>query len=217
MRINKIKKAEKENTHSWLFWLVIPLAFIVWSLWPQPQTTWELRMDESLLDRSMTQSCPLLNRLSRYDFTVKLPQRIWKTEQTNLLLTLQAPRELTPLSVDETNACSLALETNLAVSNLSIQPGETLIEPFIGKETQIFLYAVSLRGTQDARGELWIVAKFKPAGALDTVRLPLFSVPVEITPVSILGLPPALVRYLAILAMLILLAVFFQKRLREGR
>lgn len=217
MRKNKIKKAEKANTHSWLFWLVIPLTFIIWSLWPQPQATWKLHMGESLLDQPATQSCPLLNRLSRYDFIVKLPQRIWKTEQTNLLLTLQAPRDLLPLSVDEINACSLALETNLAVSNLAIQPGETLIEPFVGNESQIFLYAVSLRGTGIARGEMWIVAKYKSAGALNAVRLPLFSVPVEITPVSILGLPPALVRYIAILIMLILLAVFFHRRLREGR
>jgi hypothetical protein len=110
-------------------------------------------MGESLLDQPATQSCPLLNRLSRYDFIVKLPQRIWKTEQTNLLLTLQAPRDLLPLSVDEINACSLALETNLAVSNLAIEPGETLIEPFVGNESQIFLYAVSLRGTGIARGK----------------------------------------------------------------
>ncbi|NPV42330.1 MAG: hypothetical protein HPY72_13450 [Anaerolineae bacterium] len=217
MRKNKIIKAEKINPRSWLYWLVIPLTFIVWSLWPQPQATWELRMDESLLDQPATQSCPLLNRLSRYDFIVKLPQRIWNTEQTNLLLTLQAPRDLLFLSVNEMNACSLALETNLVVSNLAIQPGETLIEPFVGNESQIFLYAVSLRGTGIARGEMWIVAKYKPAGALNALRLPLFSVPVEITPVSILGLPPALVRYIAILVMLILLAVFFHRRLREGR
>lgn len=217
MQKNMTKNGKKIDTRSWLYWLVIPLTFIVWSLWPQPQATWELRMEESLLDQAATQSCPLLNLLSRYDFIVKSPQRIWNTEQTNLLLTLQAPRDLMPLSVDEINACSLALETNLAVSNLAIEPGETLIEPFVGNESQIFLYAVSLRGTGIARGEMWIVAKYKSAGVSNAVRLPLFSVPIEITPVSILGLPPALVRYIAILVMLILLAVFFHRRLREGR
>ena len=214
------KNNKNENNidpRSWLIWLVIPLASIVWSLWPLPQTTWELQMDANFLNQPEAQSCPLLNRLSSYDFTVKLPKRIWKTEQSNILLTLQAPLKLQPLSDNEINACSLALETNLVVNNLSVQPGDTLIEPFVGKDTQVFLYGVSLRDAQDASGELWIVANFRPVGVQNNVRLPLFSVPVEIAPVSILGLPPALVRYLALLVMLILLAVFFHGRLREGR
>lgn len=214
------KNNKNENNidpRSWLIWLVIPLAFIVWSLWPQPAVLRTMRVNSSLLDPAFTQGCPLLDQVARYDFEVKLPRRVWKSEQANLILTLRAPRDLKALTGSEQGACSLAIETTLSSSNLLIEPGDTLIEPFIGQASQSFVYSVSLRSAPYAGGTLWIYVKLKAGAAQDVTRLPLFSLPFQVEEASILGLPPALVRYVAILVILVLLAVFFRGRLRESR
>ncbi len=206
-------KKKKNRFSIKLCWMLIPLTLIIVSLWPQPSTIHTLKIDQVFLDPALMQSCPLLRRLSAYDFELKLPQRIWKTEEANLILTLRAPESTTPLTAEEQGACGLALETNLMVGHLFAKPGNILIEPFVGQETQSFLYAVSLQDEETARGEVWIYANVKPTGAQSTQRLPLFSIPLEISAVSILGLPPALVRYMSLLAMLIMLAFSFRGRL----
>ncbi len=206
-------KRKKTCSNIKLCWMLIPLALILWSLWPQPSTIHALKIDQAFLDPALMQSCPLLRRLSAYEFELKLPQRIWKTEEANLILTLRAPESITPLTAEEQDACGLALETNLIAGHLLAKPGNILIEPFVGEETQSFLYAVSLQDEESARGEVWIYADVKPAGAQSTQRLPLFSIPLEASAVSILGLPPALVRYMSLLAMLVMLALSFRRRL----
>ncbi len=217
MKRNKIEKRKKADTRLWLYGLVLPLTFIVWSLWPQPSVLRIMRVNSALLDPALTKSCLLLDQVARYDFEVKLPRRVWKSEQANLILTLRAPRDLKSLTGSEQGACSLAVETNLPATDLIIEPGETMIEPFIGQPSQSFVYSVSLRSGKAANGTLWIYAKLKTDTSQTINRLPLFSIPFQIKEASILGLPPALVRYLALLVMLILLAVFFRGRLREGR
>lgn len=210
-------KKKKNNLRSNLYWLLIPFAFIVWSLWPQPSLLRTMHVNESLIDPALTQSCPLLVQVAKYDYEVKLPRRIWKSEAANIILTLRGPADLKTMTSEEINACSLAVETDLSAADLIAEPGETLIEPFIGQKNQSFIYTVNLRNAQTASGSLWIYAKLKAANASSITRLPLFSIPLEIGEVSILGLPPAIVRYIALLVMLILLAFYFRGKLNERK
>jgi hypothetical protein len=209
---------KKNNTlHSRLYWLLIPFAFIVWSLGPQPALLRTMNVNESLIDPALTQSCPLLAQVVQYDYEVKIPRRIWKSEAANIILTLRAPADMKVLNEEALSACSLAVETDLSAADLIAEPGETLIEPFIGQKNQSFVYTVNLRNAQVASGSLWIYAKLKAADASSVTRLPLFSIPLEIGEVSILGLPPMIVRYIALLVMLILLAFYFRGKLNERK
>jgi len=207
----KIKKLVRRPIRH--LWLLLPLALIIWSLWPQPAEVRVLSLNPDLLDAGLVQDCPLLSRLTQYEFELKLPQKIWKGEEANLMLTLRAPEGSVRLSDQQLSACSLALETNLAADDLSVEPGNILIEPFVGNVSQVFLYALSLPAADSAAGDLWISAAVKPLAAASAQRLPLFSIPVVVSAAAIFGLPPALVRYLALLIMLIPLAVSFRRRL----
>jgi hypothetical protein len=128
---------KKRNRPSLLYWMLLPLALVIWSLWPQPSVTKTMQVNPSFLDATLLQSCPLLKQLSQYEFEVKIPEHVWKEEQANLTLNLRAPEGWQALSDQERNACSLGIETDLEVNDLSVQPGETLIEPFVGEKNAI--------------------------------------------------------------------------------
>jgi len=180
-----------------------------------------MSINEQFVPAELVESCPLLDQLLAYEFEVTLPEKIWQAESSFILVNIKQKYDGSLMNLGDDSAiqnkCSLALESRLALDGMTIQPGEKVIEPFVGAPAQTFLFTISAPADKAAKGELWIsIDVFNPSDGSEN-RLPLFVVPVSIEVLSILGFPPDLIRYACLLFLLAYLVVWFRKRIqREG-
>lgn len=209
MKKNKISLLQAALT-------LLSISLIIWSLWPLPQTRRTMTIDPDFVDSEKLDECGLFSQLLDYEFELVYPRALWKAESSQVLLTLRrasAEANAPSSASDAAGACSLALETRLILSNLHSEPGDTILEPFVGADTQSFVYTISPLQNGVAKGEFWIYAVSGEAGSGASQRLPLFAVPMEMRVWTLFGQPPALVRYLSLLVLLILIAISFRQRL----
>lgn len=198
-----------------MIWLMIlPVALFVWTIIPLPDQTQHMRVNAQFVTGEQVESCPLLNRLLDYDFKVTLPAKVWQSQNAFIIINLARVEDSQTQITRDT--CSRALETRLVLEDVTIQPGSTVIEPFIGADDQSFLFTINTTTANDAKGQLWIFADIYDASTGTSQHLPLFVVPVEIEVRSMLGLPPDVVRYVCLLCLLIILASWFRQRMRSA-
>jgi hypothetical protein len=110
-------------------------------------------------------------------------------------------------------SCALALETRLVIPNLRSEPGDVIIQPFVGEDTQSFVFTISPLASGTVSGKLWVYADVRDTAAGEGQSLPLFSIPLDLPVWTILGASPVLARYLSLLVLLILLAFNLRRRL----
>jgi hypothetical protein len=100
---------------------------------------------------------------------------------------------------------------------LYLGTGNRIISTFVGADAQAFLFTISPVNAQTASGQLWVTADVYDASGQSLSHIPLFTVPFEIEVVSILGLPPTIVRYVVLMILIILLAIRLRRRLLRQR
>jgi len=194
----------------------IMILLIVWSFWPPSNERQTLTVNPGFVENSGWQDCAALNQLLDYEFELVAPRALWAAQSGNLLLTTRRVSGAAGGSADlfpDEQPCSLALETRLVMSNLQSQPGNVIIQPFVGKDTQAFIFTVTPQAKGSISGKLWVYADVLPADGGEGQNLPLFSIPLEMTVWTIFGQPPVLVRYVSLMLLLILLAFEFRRRL----
>lgn len=196
--------------------MALALLLIAWSFWPPPTDRETLAVSPALVESSGWQDCAALNQLLDYEFELVTPRALWQAQSSTVLLTLRrvsdAGRDAAILSPSAQD-CSLALETRLAAANLHSAPGTLIIQPFVGADTQSFVFTISPQSKETVSGKLWIYASLAPADGGAGQDLPLFSVPLDLPVWTILGQPPVLVRYISLMVLLILLAFEIRQRL----
>jgi hypothetical protein len=195
--------------------MALSVVLIIWSLWPPANNRQTLTINPEFIQSVDRQDCPPLNHLQDYDFELVVPRALWKAQSGTILLTLRRNRGLdgaAALTSSDTN-CSLALETRLLMNNLHSQPGDIIVQPFVGANMQSFMYTISPLASGQVVGKLWVYALVQDVQGGDAESLPLFAIPMELPVWTIFGLPPALVRYLSLLVLLILLALQMRRRL----
>jgi len=193
-----------------IFLTILMVSIFLWSIWPLPTATQSLCINPDYLNRDALLACPTLKYIESYDFIIQSPKRTWKAEPAYLWLMLKQ-REA-PL-FDET-ASTIVIETQLDLPSVVVQPGSRLITPFQGAEDQTILYSITAYQEGTVEGTLWIRA-VRGAGTESSIdAITLFSVPISLQVISILGMPPVLVRYLCLLGLLLVLAVGLRNKLK---
>jgi len=195
---------------------VLALVLIVWSGWPLPKTRQVMTLNPDFLDPADLQHCSLLNQLPDYEFELVYPRQLWKAEPASLILTMRrlesAPARA---SAAPQNTCSLALETRLLADNVSSLPGNTIIESFVGGQSQSFIFTITAPEALDVSGDLWIYASPVDPSGKTSGSIPLFVIPLEMQVLTIFGLSPALVRYIGMLLLVALAALAFRLRIQQ--
>jgi len=192
------------------FLIVLLVSILIWSIWPLPVATQSLHMNTDYLNQKAILECKALRQLESFDFIIRSPQRIWKGEPANLWLILNR-KEASQTNV---TACTISLETQLDLPGVTVHPGARLITPFGSKEEQLILYAITANQEGKTQGTLWIRAVYYAEAESSIETITLFSVPVSLEIKSIFGMPPIFVRYLCLLGLLLVLAIWLQSKLQ---
>lgn len=212
------KQEPKRESNPLVRYILIGLSILLigWSLWPPATDRQTLAVNPGFIESSGVQDCPELNQLLDYEFELVAPRALWKAQSSTVLLSLRrvsdagaAGQILSPSG----DTCSLALETRLAVNNLRSEPGNVIIQPFVGAHMQSFVFTISPLAFGRLSGKLWVYADLREAEAGEAQSLPLFAIPLELPVWTIFGMPPVLVRYGCLLVLLILLAFEMRRRL----
>ena len=196
--------------------MTVSIFMIIWSFWPPAKDRQTLAVNPELIESIGRQDCAALNQLLDYEFELVTPRALWKTQSSTVLMTMRrvsiagAAGEILSASND---TCSLALETRLMMTNLHSEPGDVIIQPFVGADTQSFIFTISPLASGAASGKLWVYADVRDTAAGEGQSLPLFAIPLDLPVWTILGGSPLLARYLSFLVLLILLAFDFRRRL----
>jgi hypothetical protein len=218
--MNKTNKKNGSRPYFRYILMALSLLLIVWSLWPPATDRQTLAVNPGFIQGLDVQECPALNQLLDYEFELVAPHTLWKAQNSTVLLTVRrisdagSAGEILSNS-DET--CTLALETHIAVNNLRSEPGNVIIQPFVGADRQSFVFTISPLGSGTLSGKLWVYADLHDALTGADQSLPLFSIPLKMQVWTIFGQPPVLVRYVSLLALLILLAFEMRRHLLMGQ
>ncbi len=189
---------------------LLALLLFVATLWPLLEIRQSMAVDPAFLDPALLESCPILRHLTGYHFELRYPARMWLSTSTPLYFLIQGQQ--TTMSTTEREACVLNLQASLQLGDVVVFPGNLVIAPFVGKPSQSLEFSLSAPQAGEYRGELWIHAAPVPKSGASPERLPLFSIPVRISAVSLLGLPPDLVRYACLFIWLILLVTWMRRK-----
>jgi hypothetical protein len=197
---------------------VISIFLIVWSFWPPANTRQTLTVNPELIESDGLPDCAPLSRLLDYEFELVTPRALWKTQSSTILMTMSRVSanadEADEMLIGSNEVCSLALETRLSVTNVHSEPGDTIIQPFVGADTQSFVFTISPLASGIVSGKLWVYADIRDIATGEGQSLPLFTIPLNLPVWTILGQPPVLVRYVSLLVLLILLAFYLRRRLQ---
>jgi hypothetical protein len=211
-KTKKINSSKPKISLIGLILMALSIGLVVWSLWPPTNQRQTLKINSEYVQSTDWQDCQPLARLSEYDFELVVPRAVWKGETGSILLTLHSSTG-SQVEAAGSEGCSLAIETSLAINNLQSQPGEVILQPFVGAQTQSFIYTISAREDAPIRGKLWVYAVLSNADGTGGERLPLFAIPIEMRVWSIFSLPPILVRYCAFMILLVLAAFLLRRHL----
>jgi hypothetical protein len=196
--------------------MAVSVLLIAWSFWSPARDRHTLRINPQLIESAAQPDCVPLNQLLDYEFEVVTPRALWKTQSSTVLMTATRVSDMggagavLPLS---DGSCALALETRLVIPNLRSEPGDVIIQPFVGEDTQSFVFTISPLASGTVSGKLWVYADVRDTAAGEGQSLPLFSIPLDLPVWTILGASPVLARYLSLLVLLILLAFNLRRRL----
>ncbi len=196
--------------------MALSILMIVWSLWPPATARQTLAVNPQFIETYGGRDCAALNQLLDYEFELVAPRALWKAQSSTILLTarrVSAASAAEDIFSASTDTCSLALEARLTVNNLRSEPGNVIIQPFVGADTQSFVFTISPLASGTLSGKLWVYADLRDPAAVENQSLPLFAIPLDFPVWTIFGQPPVLVRYLSLLVVLILLALEMRRRL----
>ena len=197
---------------NWVFLLAFS-AILIGSYWPLPEKVQVLRINQAYLDDEQIAACPQLTALLDYDLQLAVPEKVWRSEESQIELDIYPIKKIkSPISTGS-DSCNLTLEIKLDMDNLRIEPGDRIVVPFKGDFDQTFTFNITPYSTEKAEGELWISADIYGAGGKQQSHMPLFVIPLEVEVVSIFGLPPIIVRYICLFALMIQFVIAFRRRL----
>ena len=197
--------------------MTISVLLIVWSFWPPANDRQTLVVNPEFIKSTGLQNCAPLNQLLDYKFELVTPRALWKTQSSTILMTMSKVSddsdEVDGILSGSDDTCTLALETRLTKTNLHSEPGDIIIQPFVGADTQSFVFTVSPLASGTVSGKLWVYADIRDTTTGEAQSLPLFTIPLDLPIWTIFGQSPILVRYASLLILLILLAFYLRRRL----
>ena len=196
--------------------MAISILLIAWSFWPPARDRQTLRVNPQFIESAAQPDCAPLNQLLDYEFELVTPRALWKAQSSTVLMTVTRIEDAGAVKTvlpPTSESCSLALETRLVMSNLRSEPGDVIIQPFVGDDTQSFVFTISPLASGTVSGKLWVYADVRDTAAGEGQALPLFAIPLDLPIWTILGASPVLARYVSLLVLLILLAFDLRRRL----
>ena len=197
--------------------MTISVLLIIWSFWPPSNDRQTLVVNPEFIKNTGLQDCAPLNQLLDYKFELVMPRALWKTQSSTILMTMSKVSDDSDqadgILSGSDGTCTLALETRITQTNLHSEPGDIIIQPFVGADTQSFVFTVSPLASGTVSGKLWVYADIRDTATGESQSLPLFTIPLDLPIWTIFGLSPILVRYTSLLILLLLLAFYLRRRL----
>ena len=213
---SKKKNKELKSVIS-LALMTISVLLIIWSFWPPSNDRQTLVVNPEFIKNIGLQDCAPLNQLLDYKFELVMPRALWKTQSSTILMTMSKVSDDSDqadgILSGSDGTCTLALETRITQTNLHSEPGYIIIQPFVGADTQSFVFTVSPLASGTVSGKLWVYADIRDTATGEAQSLPLFTIPLDLPIWTIFGQSPILVRYASLLILLILLAFYLRRRL----
>ena len=187
------------------------IGLFIWSLWPLPQITQDLHLDQTYIDPELLESCPSLAQFAKARIELAYPLKLWKSEAEAMTLTVE-PHQDSDFSGQEAS-CNLLLDVRLDSDGLGVAPGDRIVLAYSGEIPQTIQFILTPYADDTDGGELWISVDVTDTAGEGSDRVPLFVIPLEFKVVSVLGLPPVLARYICLFMLLLQLVIAFRKRL----
>jgi len=187
--------------------VIILIGLLIWEIWPDRVEVVHLDFKKELANQIQPVNCRAVDSLLDRQWEIKYPYTISNIE-TRIVSVVLSDSSLTNLSIDAGESeCDIAIEVTLDVSGIATSPGSRIIEPYhIGSPLRFEWSVQAADG--DVSGTIWIyVLSDENGGQLS--RYPLFALPVEFRTVSIMGIPPRILRIILFFLILISSGIYF--------
>ena len=177
------------------------IGLSVWELLPVRKTTLQLDFNKDLISQLSLIECAKIMELLDRRWEITYPLSIPKGEKEKISLFLLENPQPNIFRQRITTACNSAIEARLNIPGQVSNPSGSVISPYQEGSYQRFEWEIKA-ADNDLKGTIWIYLLVNEnSGQLS--RTPLFSVPIEIKILSIMGFTPRSLRI--ILAVLIIL------------
>ena len=111
----------------------------------------------------------------------------------------------------------VSLEVWIDGEGLILEPGFRIIESYTDIQTQRFIFKVTPLSSHEQKGTLWITAIIPNMQEKLGERIPLFVIPFTIRVESLFGIPPRIIKSIALVLMILALPLFLWKNLNKMR
>lgn len=199
--------------------LFIFLILIGWAFWPEPRNieeiTLEIRKDHAIGRNEMQ----LAEKLNEYQVVINSPHSIEINETENIILLVERnlQAEEADCKLENPSDGTLAIEISIRIPNAEFNPGPKIIEPFIGQDSQIFIFNISAKDAgSNLSGDVWVYLLVYGSEDNPIERVPLIIIPLQIRLKQLLGFNPQLIKTISA-GMFLFLFIFFNMIFPETR
>ena len=193
-----------------IFILIILVIFLIglllWEIWPDRVEIVHLNFKKDLANQIQPLKCRTVDSLLDRRWEIKYPYSISIIEPKIVSVILLDSSLANSSIATEESECDIAIEVLLDVPGIVTNPGSRIIEPYhIGSPLRFEWNIQAADG--DMSGIIWIHLLSDESGK-QISRYPLFALPVEFRTVSLMGIPPRILRIILFFMILISSAIY---------
>jgi len=193
-----------------IFILIILVIFLIglllWEIWPDRVEIVHLNFKKDLANQIQPLKCRTVDSLLDRRWEIKYPYSISIIEPKIVSVILLDSSLANSSIATEESECDIAIEVLLDVPGIVTNPGSRIIEPYhIGSPLRFEWNIQAADG--DMSGIIWIYLLSDESGK-QISRYPLFALPVEFRTVSLMGIPPRILRIILFFMILISSAIY---------
>jgi len=209
--MGNLKNSKKSNLR--IIFLLLSIILVGWTFWPEKRTIERVPLKITGQDGLNIDKFQVINQLNDYQVVINYPASINVKEMEDIIIVLERTSQTEGVidgSVNHSDV-TLAIEFSIQIPNAEIRPAVEIIEPFIGQDSQIFIFNISAINSDDhLSGDVWVHMLIYGLEDQLIERFPLLVFPIQIRLLQILGLNPHIIKML-LASLFFILFLFFAR------
>jgi len=177
--------------------LILSFFFIGWAIWPERRVVREVPLETKSQDILQIDEMNLIEELNDYQVVINSPYSVEINEAENIIILLERTiaEENIVLGTEELLNQTLAVEVSIRISNVVLNPGSEIIEPFISQDSQIFIFNISSdKPGNRISGDVWVNLLIYDSEEKLIERFPLLILPMQMKVVHLFGTSPYILK-----------------------
>ncbi len=193
-----------------IFILIILAIFLIglllWENWPGRIEIIHLGFNKNQTNQIQSINCRTVDLLLNRQWEIRYPYSISKFGTKTISVVLSDSSLTSSSIISGESECDIAIEVLLDVSGIITIPGSRMIEPYHLGAPLRFEWGVEAVN-DEVSGTIWIYILVDENGGQYS-RYPIFSLPLEIRSISLMDIPPHMVRIILFALGLIISGIY---------